>query len=183
MGPGADPLHPQTQSPTTRRGGRTIGGMSTQALIESQREGAEVSYGADICKEQSMSLLEGIHLPKGLLPLAAIEEVGYNRATGFVWLKQKKSTTHVFKAIGKTVSYAQEVTAFVEDRRMKRMTGVKSREFLIWISVSDMYIDDPESKRITFKTPAGIGRSFPVSAFQAEEEEEEKPEAKEGDGK
>ncbi|XP_065016248.1 uncharacterized protein LOC135643343 [Musa acuminata AAA Group] len=160
--------------------------MSTQALIESQREGAEVSYGADICKEQSMTLLEGIHLPKGLLPLAAIEEVGYNRATGFVWLKQKKSTTHVFKAIGKTVSYASEVTAFVEDRRMKRMTGVKSREFLIWISISDMYIDDPESKRITFKTPAGIGRSFPVSAFQAEEEEEEeeeKPEAKGGDGK
>ncbi|URE21977.1 DUF538 domain containing protein [Musa troglodytarum] len=64
---------------------------------------------------------------------------------------------------------------------MKRMTGVKSREFLIWVSISDMYIDDPESKRITFKTPAGIGRSFPVSAFQAEEED--KPEAKEGDGK
>ncbi|CAL9097859.1 DUF538 domain containing protein [Musa troglodytarum] len=147
--------------------------MSKQAMIESHREGAEVHRGADLCKKQSMDLLAELHLPKALLPLAAVEEVGYNRATGFVWLRQTKSTTHVFKAIGKTVSYAPEVTAFVEDRRMKRMTGVKSRELLIWVSITDMYIDDPESKRITFKTRAGIGRSFPVSAFEADADEEE----------
>ncbi|RRT35366.1 hypothetical protein B296_00051796 [Ensete ventricosum] len=146
--------------------------MSTQAMIDSQRVGAEVYHGAELCKEKSMKLLEEIHLPGGLLPLPALEEVGYNRATGFVWLKQKKATTHVFKAISKKVSYAPEVTAFVEDRRMKRLSGVKSRELLIWVSLSDMYIDDPESKRITFKSQAGISLSFPVSAFQAEEEEE-----------
>ncbi|CAL9122319.1 uncharacterized protein LOC135625185 [Musa acuminata AAA Group] len=150
--------------------------MSTQAMIDSQREGAEVYHGAGLCKEQSMKLLDEIHLPRGLLPLPALEEVGYNRATGFVWLKQKKAATHVFKAIGKTVSYAPQVTAFVEDRRMKRLCGVKSRELLIWVSLSDMCIDDPESKRITFKTQAGIGLSFPVSAFQTEEEEEKSKE-------
>ncbi|XP_074556151.1 uncharacterized protein LOC141811969 [Curcuma longa] len=157
--------------------------MSSQSMIDAHREGAEVYNGAEICKKQSMNLLEELHLPRGLLPLASMEEVGYNRATGFVWLRQAKSTTHVFKAIGRTVSYAAEVTAFVEDRRMKRMTGVKSREFLIWVSLSDMYIDNPESKRITFKTSAGLGRSFPASAFEADEEEaaEKEAEAKKGE--
>ncbi|WOL08253.1 hypothetical protein Cni_G17005 [Canna indica] len=155
--------------------------MSNQ-MIESQREGAEVYNGAELCKKQSITLLEELHLPRGLLPLESMEEVGYNRSTGFVWLKQKNPTTHVFKKIGKTVWYAQEVTAFVEDRRMKRMTGVKSREILIWVSLSDMCIDDPESKRITFKTPAGLGRSFPVSAFELPAEEAEKPKEGAEDG-
>lgn len=42
--------------------------MGSQA-IEAQRAGAEV------------------RLPLGLLPLADMEEVGYNRSTGFVWLR------------------------------------------------------------------------------------------------
>lgn len=158
--------------------------MASQSMIDTHREGAEVYHGAEICEKQSMSLLEELHLPRGLLPLAFMEEVGYNRGTGFVWLRQAKPTTHVFKAIGRTVSYAAEVTAFVEDRRMKRMTGVKSRELLIWVSLSDMYIDNPESKRITFRTSAGLGRSFPVSAFEVAEEgaaEKEEGEAKKGD--
>lgn len=158
--------------------------MASQSMIDTHREGAEVYHGAEICEKQSMSLLKELHLPRGLLPLAFMEEVGYNRGTGFVWLRQAKPTTHVFKAIGRTVSYAAEVTAFVEDRRMKRMTGVKSRELLIWVSLSDMYIDNPESKRITFRTSAGLGRSFPVSAFEVAEEgaaEKEEGEAKKGD--
>ncbi|XP_072999028.1 uncharacterized protein [Typha latifolia] len=146
--------------------------MATQA-IATQREGAEVYTGEELCKKKSLELLQELHLPSGLLPLTDLEEVGRNKETGFVWLKQKKSTTHNFKSIGKTVSYATEVTAFVEDRRMKRMTGVKSKEILIWVSLSDMSIDDPEHKKITFKTSAGIGRSYPVQAFEEEEGKKE----------
>ncbi|RRT37975.1 hypothetical protein B296_00039367 [Ensete ventricosum] len=123
--------------------------MSKQATIESYREGAEVHRGADLCKKQSMDLLAELHLPKALLPLAAVEEVGYNRATGFVWLRQKKV-------------------------HHPCLQGRSERRVLIWVSITDMYIDDPESKRIAFKTPAGIGRSFPVSAaFEADADEEE----------
>ncbi|XP_010915560.1 uncharacterized protein [Elaeis guineensis] len=153
--------------------------MSAMQAIERRSEGAEVFHGAEMCKKKSKELLEELHLPKGLLPLSGLDEVGYNRGTGFVWMKQKKGSQHVFKKIGKTVSYATEVTAFVEDRRMKRMTGVKSKEFLIWVSLSDMSIDERDPTKITFKTPAGIGRSFPVSAFEEEEEEEEKKKAEE----
>lgn len=142
--------------------------------IERQREGAEVYHGAEVCKKKSVELLEEIHLPKGLLPLSGLEEVGYNRATGFVWMKQGKGSQHVFKKIGKTVAYGTEVTAFVEDRRMKRMTGVKSKELLIWVSLSDMYIEDSDHTKITFKTTTGLGRTFPVTAFEEEDEEQAK---------
>ncbi|KAI0492053.1 hypothetical protein KFK09_026318 [Dendrobium nobile] len=152
--------------------------MATLQSIESHREGAEIYHGEEICKKKSIELLELVHLPRGLLPLKDIEEVGYNRETGFVWLKQKNRTDHNFKKIGRLVSYAPEVTAFVEERRMKKITGVKSKEILIWITLTDMYIDDPASGKITFKASAGLSRSFPVSAFELEEEVEEKEKEK-----
>ena len=63
------------------------------------------------------------------------------------------------------------MTAFVEDRKMKRITGVKSTELLIWVTVSDMYIDKNDHSKISFKTPTGLGRSFPVSAYGKEQDD------------
>lgn len=143
--------------------------MGSQA-IEAHREGAEVYRGAALCAEKSVELLAETNMPLGLLPLAEMEEVGYNRATGFVWLRQKKALTHTFKQIGRQVSYAAEVTAFVEDRRMKRMTGVKTKELLIWVTLSDMFVEKDDHSKITFKTPTGLGRTYPVSAFGKEDD-------------
>ncbi|XP_077210269.1 uncharacterized protein LOC143845744 [Tasmannia lanceolata] len=142
----------------------------TSQLIENYRETAEIFHGDALCKQKSLELLEELNLPKGLLPLDEIFEVGYNRAIGFVWLRQKKKRNHVFKKIGTLVSYATEVTAFVENRRMKKLTGVKSKELFIWVTLSDIYIEDPNSGKITFKSSVGLGRSFPVSAFEVDEE-------------
>jgi hypothetical protein len=50
------------------------------------------------------------------------------------------------------------------------MTGVKSKEMLIWITLCDMYIDKDDPTKITFKTPTGLGRTFPVSAFGKEDD-------------
>ncbi|KAF7033675.1 hypothetical protein CFC21_044762 [Triticum aestivum] len=143
--------------------------MASQA-IEVNREGAEVYHGAALCAEKAVELLAETNMPLGLLPLADIEEVGYIRSTGFVWLRQKKALTHTFKQIGRLVSYATEVTAFVQDRKMKRITGVKSKELLIWVTVCDMYIDKNDHSKITFKTPTGLGRTFPVSAYGKEDD-------------
>ncbi|KAJ8626799.1 hypothetical protein MRB53_020106 [Persea americana] len=143
---------------------------SQDTIIENYRQNAEIYNGDSLCKQKSMELLQELSLPKGLLPLDDLVEVGYNRSSGFVWLRQKKARQHVFRKIGKTVSYATDVTAFVENRRMKKMTGVKSKELLIWVTLSDMFIDDPASGKINFKTPTGLGRTFPVSAFELEEE-------------
>lgn len=53
---------------------------------------------------------------------------------------------------------------------MKKLHGVKAKELLIWITLNEIYIDDPNSGKITFGTPTGISRSYPVSAFEVEED-------------
>jgi len=60
--------------------------------IESHRSGAEVVTGDAICRKKSIKLLEELGLPKGLLPMEDIQEFGYNRATGFMWLVRRWST-------------------------------------------------------------------------------------------
>ncbi|XP_057426910.1 uncharacterized protein LOC130720299 [Lotus japonicus] len=134
------------------------------------RAKSEIYHGDLLCQEKSKELLKEIALPNGLLPLKDIEECGYHRESGFVWLKQKKSNTHKFEKIGKLVSYATEVTAYVEVGKIKKLTGVKTKELLVWITLNDIYVDNPPTGKITFQTPAGLYRTFPVSAFEIKEE-------------
>ncbi|KAK7412579.1 hypothetical protein VNO78_04052 [Psophocarpus tetragonolobus] len=135
------------------------------AQIEEHRKDAEIYSGEAMCREKSGILMDEILLPRGLLPLENILEMGYNRITGFVWLKQKNKKEHRFTAIGRTVSYATEVTAFVEEHRMRRITGVKTKQLFLWVNISEIFVDDPSSGYISFANSSGIARSFPLSAF------------------
>ncbi|GMN31326.1 hypothetical protein TIFTF001_003222 [Ficus carica] len=139
---------------------------------EDERAGAEIVYGAEECGRRSAELLEELGFPTGVLPLKDLEECGRVRETGFVWMKQRAASEHVFEKIGTRVSYAVEVTAYVERRRMKRMTGVKSKQVFLWVPIVEMSIEDPAGKRITFRTPMGLGRSFHIRAFMTDEEEQ-----------
>ncbi|KEH24076.1 hypothetical protein MtrunA17_Chr7g0265421 [Medicago truncatula] len=139
-------------------------------VTEEIKSKSEVHHGDELCQVKSKELLKEISLPNGLLPLKDIIEVGYNRETGFVWLKQKNSITHKFEKIGKLVSYATEVTAYVENGKIKKLNGVKAKELLIWLNVADIYVDDPPTGKITFKATSGLSRTFPVSAFEVEED-------------
>ncbi|XP_058740533.1 uncharacterized protein LOC131612803 [Vicia villosa] len=138
-------------------------------VTEEIKSKSEVFHGDQICQQICKDFLVEFALPNGLLPLKDITEVGRHRETGFVWVKQKKSITHRFEKIGKVTSYATEVTARVVKGRIKKMTGVKTKELFIWITLSDVYIDDPPTGKITFQTPAGLSRTFPVSAFEVDE--------------
>ncbi|KAI8027403.1 hypothetical protein LOK49_LG02G02351 [Camellia lanceoleosa] len=138
-------------------------------ITEEVKAKAEIYQGNDLCQEKSKILLKDMGLPNGLLPLEDMEECGYVRETGFVWLKQKRKTVHKFEKIGKLASYATEVTAYVEQNKIKKLTGVKTKELLLWVTLSDIYLDDPPTGKITFQIPAGLARSFPVSAFEVEE--------------
>ena len=152
-------------------------------VTEEIKAKSEVYRGDELCQEKSKFLLKEVGLPNGLLPLKDMEECGYEKESGFVWLKQKKSSTHKFEKIGKLVSYAPEVTAYVEPGKIKKLTGVKTKELLVWITLSDIYVDDPPTGKITFQTPAGLYRTFPVSAFEIEEpvkDVKENSEVKEG---
>ncbi|KAM5560982.1 hypothetical protein ABKV19_021879 [Rosa sericea] len=126
----------------------------------------ELYHGDAICQEKSKFLLTEMDLPNGLLPMKDMVECGYIKDTGFVWLKQKKSTTHKFEKVGRLGSYATEITATVEKGKISKLTGVKTKELLVWVSLSDIYVDDPPTGKITFKSPTGLFRTFPVSAFE-----------------
>ena len=57
----------------------------------------------------------------GVLPLQDLVECGRVRETGFVWMKQKAPYEHFFEGTNTRVSYAVEVTGYVEKFRMKKM--------------------------------------------------------------
>ncbi|XP_010529156.1 PREDICTED: uncharacterized protein LOC104806126 [Tarenaya hassleriana] len=140
--------------------------MASQQTISDHREGAEVYNGGSTCKQKAQELLSSMNLPKGLLPLDDMTELGHNKSTGFVWIKTKNKVQHRFRAIGRMVSYDSEVTAFIENRRMRKVSGVKSKELLIWITISEIFVNDQDPSKITFATPAGLSRTFPFTAFE-----------------
>ena len=139
------------------------------AAVDLYRKNAEVCHGDAACKKRLAEILKDLGLPLGLLPLDDVDEVGFNKDEGFLWVVQKKKLEHNFKAIKQLVSYATEVTALVEPKKIRKVTGVKTREMLLWLSVVEVYIDDPSLAKITFKTGTGLADSFPVSAFELQE--------------
>ncbi|KMZ75302.1 hypothetical protein ZOSMA_116G00250 [Zostera marina] len=149
--------------------------MGTQVMIvNKEREGAEIVYGEEDCHKHSMDLMRELGFPEGVLPLKDLVECGRVRSTGFVWMKQKKTYEHYFKGTNTTVSYSPEVTAYVEKNKMKKIKGIKSKQMMmIWVPLSEMSIDDPAIQKIFFKTPMGIGRSFPFSAFEDDDQQEQ----------
>ncbi|VFQ60262.1 unnamed protein product [Cuscuta campestris] len=145
-------------------------------LIELNRGSSEVHTDPEVCKQKTLELLREINMPSGLLPLKDIVEVGRNRENGFVWLQQRKETYHEFQKIGKKVWYDSVVTATVDDRRMKDVSGVKSKELLLWVALSLITVSKKDAEKIVFATPAGLARSYAVSAFEGEEEEKKEEE-------
>lgn len=139
---------------------------------EIRKAAREINYGNEKCQERSKFFLSEVGMPNGLLPLKNLEECGHVEETGFVWLKQKEKTEHMFEKVGKLVSYGTEVTAYVEKGRIKKLSGVKTKEPFMWVKLSDIYIENTPTGKITFKLSSGLYRSFPVSAFEDEDVEE-----------
>ncbi|KAJ4760041.1 hypothetical protein LUZ62_070416 [Rhynchospora pubera] len=135
-------------------------------VVDNYRNGAEISKGDAECKTKSVEVLKELGLPTGLFPLQNIEEFGYNQNAGFIWFVQKKKIEHNFKKIKQVVSYATEVTAFVEKGKLKKITGVKTKELLLWLSVVEVYMEEASKEKVTFKTGTGLSDSFDVTAFE-----------------
>ncbi|XP_023633049.1 LOW QUALITY PROTEIN: uncharacterized protein LOC17898360 [Capsella rubella] len=114
--------------------------MALREMIIDESDDIESYSDQSLCLDKAKELLALINLPTGLLPLKDMTEVGYNKTKGFVWMRMKSKIEHTFPEIGRRVLYDTEITAFVEDRRMKRLTGVKSKELMIWVPVNDIFI-------------------------------------------
>ncbi|KAI3771791.1 hypothetical protein L6452_02959 [Arctium lappa] len=132
---------------------------------ETRASATEVLSRDEICRERLKSLLIEMGLPNGLLPLDDIEEFCYVKDTDFVWIKQKKEKVHKIDQIDKLVSYETEVTGFMGRFKIERLTGVKIKELLIWITLNEITIDDPLTGNITFGSPSGLYRTFPALAY------------------
>lgn len=153
-------------------------------VTEEIKAKSEVYYGDEMCQIKSKELLGEISMPNGLLPLKDIEECGYHRESGFVWLKQKASYNHKFVKVDRHVIYSTEVTATVEVGKIKKLTGVKVKELMMWLPLHEIVMDEPPTGKITFRAVTGLFRTFPASAFEIEEgvkdvKEENKDQVKE----
>lgn len=138
-------------------------------FMEEEEQDPVVMSGDEMCIPRSAELLESLGLPGGLLPLKNIEECGFDRRTGLVWIKQKKKSQHYFKRAGRLVSFDEEVRAYVEDKRLKNVSGVKAKEYLVWAPVGDITVEGPDDETLRFKSYGGISRTFPAKAFSRKE--------------
>lgn len=144
-------------------------------VTEAMKAKAEVYHGDKICREKFGSLLSEIGLPNRLLSNKEIEECGYVKDTGFVWLKHKKKKKKedqkrryqdLFRFDNVVVCFEDEVTAYFEPNRIKKLTGVKAKEFMVWISLGEIQVNR-SSGLITFKTQVGLlSKSLPLSVFE-----------------
>lgn len=143
------------------------------ALSKDMVSDAEIYHGDETCREKLSLLLSELGLPTRLVTAQeSLEEYGFVRAIGLVWLKLRNRTEHrlVDNII---VSYDTVVSAYVEPRKIRRLTGVRAKEFLIWMKLSEIQVaEDQGFGSITFKTPVGLSRSFPVSMFVGQEQGE-----------
>ncbi|KAG8093109.1 hypothetical protein GUJ93_ZPchr0012g19362 [Zizania palustris] len=140
----------------------------TLTIPDEVRAKAEVYVGDAAGQEKTRLLLQETGLPSGLLPLQDIIECGYVEETGFVWLKQRKKVDHYFAKAGRHVTYAADVSAVAEKGRLKKITGVKAKELLIWVTLHEICLDDRPTGKLVCKSIGGLSRSFPVEAFVAE---------------
>ncbi|XP_042516376.1 uncharacterized protein LOC122090716 [Macadamia integrifolia] len=132
-----------------------------------ERAGAEIVRGKEACERFSAELMKELGFPSGVLPTGELVECGRVRATGFVWWKCKAAYEHFNVATNTKNSYAAETTAYVEKGRMKKMTGCKAKQMMVWVPIAEMYI---EGNKISFKSSMGVGKSFPIISFMNEEE-------------
>ncbi|KAK9136649.1 hypothetical protein Sjap_007243 [Stephania japonica] len=140
-------------------------------IPEELKAKAEVWYGDEKGQERIRFFLREVEMPNALLSLKDIIECGYVKECGFVWVKQKTKSEHKFEKIGRLVTYATEISAYVEKHKIRKLTGVKVKEFLLWINLVEIYAEEPHAERITFKVIGGLSKTFPASAFVLETKE------------
>ncbi|XP_028100687.1 uncharacterized protein LOC114300030 isoform X3 [Camellia sinensis] len=132
-----------------------------RATKEKKTARAEVYYGDETCREKSTMLLTEMGLPNWLIPFDEdIKEFGYVIETGFVWLKQRNRREYRIEEVeGKVLVYDSEITAYVEPKKIKKLTGVKTKELFVWITLSEILVDG-STGTITVKTPSGLSRGL-----------------------
>ncbi|KAK3405696.1 hypothetical protein EUGRSUZ_K01916 [Eucalyptus grandis] len=100
-------------------------------LADEMKTKAKVYHVDEICREKLNLLLAEISFPNGLVTASQeIKEYGYDKGMGL------KVADNV------VVSYDTVVSAYVEPHQIRKLRGVKAKEFLnVWVKLSEIYID------------------------------------------
>lgn len=144
--------------------------MASQA-IELHRQGSEIYHGDAECKSRYIQLFQELGLPDGLFTMKDVQEFGYNPSSGFIWFILKEKQSHSYKKIDRTVIFDKEVTAYVDNKKVKNISGVQTKALIFWITVVEIFADEFSPEMITFVSGIkGVSEKFPISAFELEEE-------------
>ncbi|KAJ7527600.1 hypothetical protein O6H91_16G062600 [Diphasiastrum complanatum] len=131
------------------------------ASTSNQKSGGLVWTQSEACKMLPL-LLGAFNFPKGILPLQNVIELGYVKATGYMWIVQQNKIEHEFEAIGKVLSYSTEVSGYLDMKCIKKLDGVKAKELLYAPPILEISVD---GSRVIFKSSVGLCRAFPSAAF------------------
>ncbi|KAL1560441.1 hypothetical protein AAHA92_10650 [Salvia divinorum] len=138
--------------------------------IEAQRMTAEIYHGSATCKQKFQELLDEFAVPRCVFPVAEVEsaefeELGFNGATGFFWILQKAKTV---RKMSKTsmIFYSVEVTGFIKERHLSKITGVKGKEGMFTLPILELIIDCPTAGKVKCVATAGLGRTSPLADYQ-----------------
>ncbi|XP_041995932.1 uncharacterized protein LOC121746074 [Salvia splendens] len=139
--------------------------MATAMMIETQSNAAEIHRGP-ISGKKLHEMLDEFSIPRCLFAgVVRIEEFGFNRAAGFYWVKQEKKTERKVDKVGMTY-YDTQLTSFITPGRLSKITGVKAKEIILTLTVTDIVVGVPSSDKVKFVTSTGIYRVHPIAAFE-----------------
>jgi hypothetical protein len=132
--------------------------------IEDMPSGSVVRMeGHEVCFRSAADLLEAMGLPGGLLPLEDVLDCGFDKASGSIWIRQRRKSQHFFSRIGRMVSFDTEIRACIAHRRLHSVSGVRARELLLWAPISDVSAHGDD--KVQFRSYGGLTRTFPSHAF------------------
>ncbi|KAH1039930.1 hypothetical protein J1N35_041673 [Gossypium stocksii] len=102
------------------------------------------------------------------MPSNHFNEFHYKKTTRFIGLKQEKTFKYLFKELRLT-SYGAKITTLTGDCQMKRLTGVKGKEMMVWITLFDVFVDDTKvHRKIYFANLMGFSQSYLVTTVEDE---------------
>ncbi|KAG6416677.1 hypothetical protein SASPL_124112 [Salvia splendens] len=120
--------------------------------IEAQRKGAEIYHGSATCKQIFLELLDEFSIPRRVFLVAEVEaaefeELGFNRATGFFWIRQKAKTEWKTSKTA-TFYYGEEVTGFIKERHLSKLGGVKGKDGMFSLPILEFIVDCPTAGKV-----------------------------------
>ncbi|GKV48829.1 hypothetical protein SLEP1_g55620 [Rubroshorea leprosula] len=143
----------------TRKASPRGGGEEMSPVTKATKAKAEVCYGGKTCSEKFALLLAEMGVLGWLLTVLDILECGYVKDREFVvWLRHKKNREY-YKFEDTVINCAVVITAYFQPNKIKNLTGVKTREFLIWINLTEICGEEGDDSL------ACLSKSFPLSLF------------------